>query len=489
MSAVAVSKLKKVLLSLLVPFLFISFVLYIAPIKQSFEFDPDEGINLIKVLLYSDGFSLYTEIWSDQPPLFTVILSCWFFLFGQSIFAARILTLLFSALLVWSFYQTLSLHLGNLRAFIGTLLLVTSRKFIQLSVSVMIGIPSLALAMLAIYTLTLYKQKARPYLLFISGLSLALSLQTKFFTVFLIPIMLFYLLDFRIAKQEEGKSNNSAIFWLFTALFFYILIGFLFNSFQYQQLIQSHLQQSVETGFENYDSLSVLYWMIRHDYDIAGLAVVGILIIFAKKQWQGLFPLVWLATATILLLAHQPVWYHHYHLLSIPLAWLAAYGATPAIAFFQQGGFLKPFNLNKLLFTGLTAVLLGVSIVNINSKVNNAIEAMHIKESHHDPHVVNLLSRDRATTDWVVADRPIYAFYAGLRVPPEIAVFSRKRFSAGNLNDDDLFEILQTYKPERIVLSRFRMDMKNNAKISAYISVNYSKVYQTDTVDYYELNQ
>lgn len=489
MSAVTISQLKKVLLSVSVPFLFITFILCTAPIKQSFEFDPDEGINLIKVLLYSEGFPLYTEIWSDQPPLFTSFLAYWFALFGQSIFAARLLVLLFSALLVWSFYQTLRIHLGNLRALIGTLLLVTSRKFIQLSVSVMIGIPSLALAMGSIYALTLYKQKARTYLIFISGLFLALSLQTKFFTVFLIPIMLFYLLDIKSEQHKEASQKQILIaLWLFAAFFSYILIGFLSNSFQYEQLIQAHLQQGVATGFEDYDNLSVLYWMIRHDYDIASLALVGFVV--CGKRREGFLPLVWLATATVLLLIHQPVWYHHYSLLSIPLAWLAAYGATPAIAFFQQRQLftLKLFNYRKQLFAGLAALLLVVSIVNISFKVNNAIETMHIKEPHHDTNIVNLLQQNE-TTRWVFTDRPIYAFYAGLRVPPEIAVFSRKRFQSGSLDYDDLLTILQKYKPDQIVLSRFRKELENDPIISAIITNNYSKVYETDSIDYFALKQ
>jgi hypothetical protein len=46
-----------------------------APLKETFEYDPDEGVNVIKASLYSKGFSLYDEIWSNQPHLLTYILS------------------------------------------------------------------------------------------------------------------------------------------------------------------------------------------------------------------------------------------------------------------------------------------------------------------------------------------------------------------------------------------------------------------------------
>ncbi|MEW6495013.1 MAG: glycosyltransferase family 39 protein, partial [Cyanobacteriota bacterium] len=218
MASINSSKLRNVLLSGFVPCLFFVFVISVMPIQNTFEFDADEGINLIKAVLYSEGFSLYTEISNDQPPLFTVLLSYWFRLFGQTIFAARLLTLVFSTLLIWSFYQTLYIYLGYLLAFLGTLLLAMSSEFIQLSVSVMIGMPSLALAMLSIYLLTLYKQNRNLYVLLGSGAALALSFQIKIFTAFLIPIMILYLLDFKSIRWNIDEIKR----YLFPAVFLWL---------------------------------------------------------------------------------------------------------------------------------------------------------------------------------------------------------------------------------------------------------------------------
>jgi len=194
--------------------LFVCFVLAIRlkPVTQTFEFDYDEGLNLMKVLLYSQGFSLYTQIWSDQPPFLTVLLSHWFSLFGQSIFAARFLILLFSALLIWSFYQIICSSVGRIPALVATLLLFTSWLFIRLSISVMIGIPSLSLAMLSIYMLILYKRYCRKCFVVFSGGLLALSLQTKLFTMFLVPLMFFYLFDFKIRERDPKKPRGASLF-------------------------------------------------------------------------------------------------------------------------------------------------------------------------------------------------------------------------------------------------------------------------------------
>ncbi len=54
-----------------------------APYADPRDWDYDEGINLMKVLLVDRGYALYTDIWSDQPPLLTAMLSWWFKPFGS----------------------------------------------------------------------------------------------------------------------------------------------------------------------------------------------------------------------------------------------------------------------------------------------------------------------------------------------------------------------------------------------------------------------
>ena len=65
-----------------VPGLFFLFVWSWHPFHDVFEFDPDEGNNVIKALMLAEGHALYAEIWSDQPPLFTHLLRGWFALTG-----------------------------------------------------------------------------------------------------------------------------------------------------------------------------------------------------------------------------------------------------------------------------------------------------------------------------------------------------------------------------------------------------------------------
>ncbi|WP_348226091.1 glycosyltransferase family 39 protein [Trichocoleus sp. AS-A2] len=485
--------LKNIFFHLLILFLYVGFVLAIRPVQQAFEFDYDEGLNLIKALLYSQGFSLYTQIWNDQPPLFTVLLSYWFNIFGYSVFAARVLVILFSALLIWSFYQILGFSLGRIPALVATLFLVTSWLFLRLSISVMIGIPSLSLAMLSIYLITLYKQHRRRRFIILSGAVLAVSLQTKLFTVFLIPLMLFYILNFKLREPEESKSKDSfstlvfspLILWLIVLAVSYLGISLIFQAFNYEQLVQAHFGEKVQGQSTTFNNIENLPYFLYQDYDYVLFAFIGSLAILFKKQRAGIFPLIWLVTASLILLKHKPVWYHYYPLLAIPICWLAGYGVALVINLFPNGwnSNLKSLNFKKLIFPVLATALLIVSMIAIPAKPKG--------RPPKSLEVMNLVLKHKDSTQWIFTDRPIYAFYAGLPVPPEIAVMSDKRLKSGNLTFDEIIIVLKKYRPEQIVLARWIETFKSNSQFNTYIDENYSKTYQDDkgTVEHYLLKK
>jgi 4-amino-4-deoxy-L-arabinose transferase-like glycosyltransferase len=471
-------KLKNILLQLSIILLFISLVIAMRfePMTQTFQLDYDEGFNLMKAVLYSKGFSLYSQIWNDQPPFFTVILSKWINLFGHSIFAARLLILLFSAILIWCFYQIVFFELGNLPAIVATFLLFTSWLYIRLSISVMIGIPSLALAMLSIYFLYRYKQTSYKFYLILSGGCLALSLQTKLFTVFLIPLIGLQILDFR-SRTKEIKTNKlfllkTICLWLISLVLVYSLLAALYQQFWNQeQLLLTHLKQPPDLKKENFHNLQYLNYMIHQDYDYIFLAGIGIWAIISQKQKKGLLPLTWLVTATFILLKHQPIWYHYYPLLAIPICWLAAYGVDLLYKLFSQNIYkkFKIISIKKFVLpASLIVILIGLIIItppNPRGSVPKNLELMQV------------IIKYKIFTNWVFTDNPMYAFYNDLIVPPEIAVMSYKRINSGDLTFTEMLAILNKYHPEQLILTRWTTQIKSDKNIMDYINNNYSLTY------------
>lgn len=500
---------------LLVPFLFILFRLATAsieyPINQTFELDPDEGINLIKSLLYLDGFSLYRDIWSDQPPLFTVLLAGWLKVFEQTVVAARSLVLGFAALLVWSFYSTLRLRLGVLPACVGTLILINTHSFMRLSVSVMIGIPALALTMLSVYLLCLSLQRQSRHWLVASGVFLALSLQTKLFSIFLIPILfLSLLLDLRSNSQSVTAIRtklSDALTWLLAVGLTYFILGLLLNSLNYEQIVSSHFGAQYDKTFtqnaaaltkKSYSFLNVIKLTFRQDFLYYILALFSSLEIFRKKRWDGFLPLAWLLVACFLLARHTPVWYHHYLLISIPLSWLCSYGIASLLNLGQQtlrdpASRSSRWQLGRSLMAdkpveAVTASFIAFLIIaaaalefySFAQFLRNAANP-HAKSGHFK--VLELVQQHKSQNRWMFTDRPIYAVYVGQRVPPEIAVLSFKRVLTGSVNHDKMLEILKKYYPEQIVLGRYREQLRVHPAINQYIQQHYVMVYGGDTAE------
>ena len=432
----------------------------------------------MKSLLFSKGFSLYKEIWSDQPPLLTLILSFWFKLFGFSVYWARILILIFSSIFLWAFYQTIKISKGAFCASLAVIFLILSTEYTLLSVSVMIGIPALSFAMLSILFLKHYKKYLSKYLLILSGIFMALSLQTKFFTSFLIPIILFEIIHDKqlYLKKERGKILPPAILWLSSLLIVYIFIALSFFRFDLQLFIQSlfqpHLLKSAFVGFR-YSFLSK-FTMILNDYEIIIFAFIGIFLIIKQKKRELLFPFLWSAFALILLLNHRPIWKHHYLLISIPLSWLAAIGLSQTLCIkIKNKNLLKTTFSNKLkiffrcLAKGVLIALIGLKL---SAKYNKIHTSLWNKTTTGEKRAIELLLKYKKDTRWMFTDRPIFAFYTNILVPPELAVFSTKRRLIDNLTPDYLISVLSKYEPEQILLGRFK---NYPPKLLSYIKKHY----------------
>ncbi len=489
-------RIRYCLLLLLFLFLAIVIVPLIIPMQEEFEFNTDEGIELMRAFLYLKGFSPHIEIWSDHPFLFSALLSFWFKLVGQSVFSGRLLTLLFSALLIWFFYEIIRIYLGHIPAFVGALSLAASQGFIRYSVAVMIGVPSLSLVIISIYLLIKYKQKRHNLLLLIaSAVFLALSLQIKFFAVFLIPIIVLFLIDFEdfhvntiVHELKQKKIYTNVFFYLATLVIVFCLISLLFNALSQEQLVGTHFSQETRQVFQNKNGLNVLGKFAIKDWDLLLMAGFGVLIIFLQQRWKALFPLAWLGTATFLLLNHKPVWTHHYLVISIPLAWLAAYGSLPFVQFFQKqtsSSQNSQFQSQKILIATISGILIIIMLTRLKPKID--VPSIQ-RDQSADFAVVNVLSEYKKQTQWVFTDAPIYAFYANLLVPPEIAVFSYKRVKTGQLPHEVLYNVLRDYRPEQILLSRMKGFVYANSQISNYIQENYSKQdLPNEKLDYYLL--
>ena len=151
---------------------------------------------------------------------------------------------------------------------------------------------------------------------------------------------------------------------------------------------------------------------------------------------------------------HRPYWYYYGLHFAIPLAWLGAVGIVECFRALWNMD-VQASRLAKLRFgmgwLGWSMLLSLVLTLAPERAWHEWRRLSAVSMALDDPMVIEL-RKDAARTRWVFADRVIYAFWAGLPVPPELAVIPRKRIWSGQFTEAELLECLERYRPEGIVL-------------------------------------
>jgi len=469
---------------ILVPLAFFILMLFKFPFQGRFEFDTDEGINLMKALLVMKGHPLYSEIWSDQPPLFTYMLAGWFRLFGLNVDAGRVLVLLLASLLLGSAMLVLRKTWGPWHSLAGAALVAIVPYFLPLSLATMIGLPSIAFALVSLERLSDWHLHRRRNALWLSAIFLGLSILTKLFTAFLAPLFLLGLFWAEYKRPENYRRWDKILLPGFQwAVVLGILIGgvllFLVKPGNLSQLWSPHLAAGQSSYLQAYSQIDPLGKQLESSLPILFLALIGGCWIFSSRRWLALYPLIWSLIAALLLSKYSLVWYHHLLIITLPAALLAAIAVGEGLAQLSTLFFVRPFRIVPGILWILT--LVGAIWV-FTTKIPEAREQFLPPEPEHpifgeatrDEKLVGRMADYAPLTEWVVTDLPMYAFRAGLPVPPELAVLSTKRLETGALTEQQIIEVVRAYQPEQVLLGRFKFPTLEQSLQSEYVMI-YSK--------------
>jgi len=465
---------------LALPLAFLAAMYFVFPFRQRFEFDLDEGLNVMKALLVARGYPLYTQVWSDQPPLLTYLLAGVIRLYGADIDAARSLVLLFSTALMAAAVHTLRLSWGFWHALAGALILLMLPFYTTLSAAVMVGLPAIAIAVVSLLALVLWHQRRQRRWLALSALLLGLSVLTKLFTGLLAPIFVVGLLLGERGAASWRTRLQPAMLW---CLVFGGVVGglglLLVGPANLDQLITTHLSAREDPAYLSLTHAQSISWHLRDSWAVLLLAGVGSLFAVLERRWTAFYLLAWAALAYLLLSFHAPVWYHHQLLITIPAAMLAAVAVGEAVRLLprviRQRAFLDlRFALILLALAGSTATLAARARLTYHTFILPAflIPPEAPSEGREAPFLVEMVNR-AARTHWAVTDLPMYAFRAGLLVPPPLAAITDKRLSSGEISEAQIIQVIETYKPEQVLLGRFDLPA-----VEAYLKEDYRRIYQ-----------
>ena len=475
-------KLLNIVIPVLVALVFFGFVFLFFPFREKLQFDVDEGFNLIRSTLLSNGYPLYEQISSDQPPLFTYLLAGVIRTLGISVTPGRILVLLFSVLMVWSLAQIIQFTWGSIHTILLLPLLLFTPYYMQLSVSIMIGLPALAMASLSLLFLFLWHIYRRDYWLVLSGLSLGISVLIKLFTGFLAPIFLIGITTDQIFRSKnQGISTTwfrPGIIWgLSFGGFAIVLSMILVGPGNLMDIIQPHLTaDSVETFKIVRNTIN---YHLRGFLPFGILGLLGVLFTIFNKRWLTLYLVFWALTAYLLLNSYSPVWYHQQLLVSIPVVMLGSIAAGEGVIWLAN----LPQSKNFLgIQAGLSILaLIGLLFLTFNSYPQfkreiykkPRLSGFEVKAPQHKLNVYLIMREYASRTNWVVTDMPLYAFLIRKPVPPNLATFSEKRLNTGSLTEEEILDTVKKYKPEQVLLVFFEFD-----NLEEYLNQNYNLVHK-----------
>ena len=262
------------------------------PFREVFEFDPDEGQNAMISLMINRGYSMYSEIWSDHPPLFPYLLDYWLRIFGYEIHTARIMVLLFSSILIGSAYQFLKTAWSTWHSIVGLILIILLPYYTQLSVSLMIGLPAIAIAMCALSALQLWHRKGSSVWLIISAVLLVSSLFIKLFTIVLVPIFLFgiYLDERHKPNQKEWIFiPRSLVTWVITTILTGVALGLLLiGPRALVELVDFYLRAASIDSYLEAAKIYDINWFLSDSLPLLVLAAIGSVFAIIAKNWTSL---------------------------------------------------------------------------------------------------------------------------------------------------------------------------------------------------------
>jgi len=409
---------------LLAAALFVGLVYFLGPWWSVYQFNTDEGLNLAKAALVAEGFELYKDIWSDQPPLMSILLAALDRIFPGSVTAARLSVLGFAVLLIASLFVLVRKYDGRFVAWISVLMLTSSQIFIKLSVSVLIGLPAISLAILAM-TVIPKKVASRKYLLLcLSGVIFGMSLQIKMLTFIMFPVIA--MLAYQTARDcsEPGHKKQGIVYLslvISSTVISYVIIAVLSGALAFDQLYGIHTQAREAGSFSQRGGIAVVYRIMRgSEFPLVVLGAIGVFISLIRIERHNIILIVWVAITIVALSLHRPLWKHQVLLLIVPLSWVAGIGIGRFVEI------IRSLNISRSLSGGIVpTVLIGLIVMLSTTNLNDARSRFTVGSSSSV--ALERLKWFNYGNSWVFTDMPIDVYRAGLFSPPPIAVVSEKK--------------------------------------------------------------
>jgi hypothetical protein len=383
--------------------------------------------------------------------------------------AGRILVLGFSTLLLISATYYLIRFWGIAHALFGMVAIITLPFYTTLSVSVMIGLPSIALALVSFVSLVVWQQDGRVLWMLTSAIFLALSVMTKIWTIILVPIFLMGIFweTWNRAKGEAKlrSSVRQVLTWFLVFAGAGILIALLCIRPRYiPQLVSTHLAASGTDMMQLLASRATLNSFLDDSIPLFLLSLFGAITAIRTKTVHALYLVAWVLVGYLLLVWIVPNWHHHQLLITIPAALLASIALGTALTdLVERMRSSRLWTTRALPAAAIALVFMIFAAQRVPRTLRNFrldlpnLSGTFSAADQPEFEIVAIMTNYANGTSSVFTDRPMYAFRSGMQVHPDLAVITEKRYITGDPSQEKIYDILMETMPEQVILGRFNI--------------------------------
>jgi 4-amino-4-deoxy-L-arabinose transferase-like glycosyltransferase len=450
------------------------------PVSTAAEVGIAEHYEVTKALLWAKGFSLYSQVWNDQPPLHTLLLGLCFRSFGATIGVARTLAVAFGLSLLAACWVLVRRRCGILAALLATVCLVVAPQVFELSVSAMLEVPAIGTALWALWPILQWQERRQLAWLVLSGGVFAAALQIKLTAAVAAPALAVEILLAAQGLTKAGRVREAARalgIWVGSVAGVYLGLAAVLGTVPLDVLWASHF--SAQTREHAGESLGLPFWSLLWFYHVEAVwaAGVGLLLLIWRRHWRRLaFPLVWLLTVMLIHLEHRPWWSYYYLHFALPLAWLSGYGVAELLRVAWVKAADRTFHARFLAYgcLGVATLLLALVMAYGGGRLIAEVERIWAVPRVEESTLVAKMRQYADRTRWVYTQETIYPFHAGLTVVPELAVMPRKRFWSGQISKEQILATVKQYRPEQILLDSGPLD----PGMREFVESGYRVVYQ-----------
>jgi 4-amino-4-deoxy-L-arabinose transferase-like glycosyltransferase len=415
--------------------------------STAFSTDYSEGVYWQSLLSLDAGHPIFTSVFSSQPPLFLVSLLPLFHLFGPSVVAARVGTLVFGLVGVagvWALGRRTSTTSGLLAA----ALVLSVAPFVLMFDSLEATTPSVAMSTVGVAVASAAARRsgrARLGWAALAGIVVASATMIKLLgIVAAVPAVLFLLLppsalpddaSDGVAESTSWRSRfPSAVVLVVALLAGVAIVSVVFWSHgdMWDQVVGFHVNARGLRSGPLFNLKVLTYATLTTPALLAG-AVATVIVIVRRIRPASIY-VAWLATCGVFLLLQHPLFSPHKMVL-VPPAALVVAGLPTWLARSDLAG-----RAGERVGRWAQVVVSGVVILGLVGLAYDTSEVRHAASPSRQA-IVDALRAEVPPGVLVVSDDPVAVAASGRLAPPALVDTSNVRFDSDDLTADELIRI------------------------------------------------